>query len=340
MKNKLSILLAIAILLFLDTACGVTATSTPPMAIPAVTMINTASSSTHTAIATPTQITKKADMTAIAQERSTEMAYPTATWGKESTPTFFPSEPTPLSGFLPDFCQSFPGHKMIPARCWRGTINGMRYGIYSGAGFDDKTLTMLAVSTAISSTQYYNNSTHDGAAHIAYIEGPHVTIITDKNTVFVFNVQTRQWEQPGPCQIYPLALSKSSIPTSNKTDLNNVRMSWLSWSGKPDSLTVSLNLPGNVNTYVNPNNQNDHSLVAGKWVYGRPDVDNSDKVRDALTNLEQYFIIVPVFDQTQGNGDKAQYHIVSFAWITINNYSFDDAQTISVTYMGPATCSN
>ncbi len=150
------------------------------------------------------------------------------------------------------------------------------------------------------------------------------------------------------CQLYPIALHTSSlagvtvggaIPSiSNGAQPGN--FGWLSWAGDQGNpaLVTSLTPPGNSTSYTNPNNANDHVLVVGDWVDGRPGVGNSSDVRSALTQLESQAIVVPVWDQAQGQGANTQYHIVGFAQVRITGFQLASLNTISARYLGSTDC--
>lgn len=115
---------------------------------------------------------------------------------------------------------------------------------------------------------------------------------------------------------------------------------WLSWTGGPSvpTLVQSLTPPGDSNTYVNPDNPDDHALSVGDWVHGKPGVSNSRLVRDALDNLKGVVITVPVWDEATGHGTNLKYHVVGFARIQIADYRLPGQNRISAVYQGPAMC--
>jgi hypothetical protein len=100
----------------------------------------------------------------------------------------------------------------------------------------------------------------------------------------------------------------------------------------------SLTPPGDSNTYLNPNNSNDHSVSLGDWVSGRPGVANSRGVRDTLDVLKTLTIVVPVWDAATGQGSNTQYRVVGFARIQITSYQLPGQDRITAIYRGPATC--
>src|ERR1019366_8203253 len=132
------------------------------------------------------------------------------------------------------------------------------------------------------------------------------------------------------CDLYPIAMSAqtlTNVPEGtviydiyNGTQPGN--FGWLSWAGSPDEPTLvrSLSVPGDSNTYVNPDGATDHVVSVGDWVQGKPCVSNSEGVRDALNDLEDYEVVVPVWDQVRGTGSQAAYHVCGFARVRILGY--------------------
>ena len=150
------------------------------------------------------------------------------------------------------------------------------------------------------------------------------------------------------CNVFPIALHASTIAGvqvgATLGDIYNGsqpgNFGWLSWTGAPSepTLVTSLTLPGNSDTYVNPNDPNDHTLAVGDWVFGKPGVSNSKAVRNALTALEGIDITVPVWDEAQGSGATTQYHVVGFAQIQITAFQLPGANRITATYLGNTPC--
>ena len=154
----------------------------------------------------------------------------------------------------------------------------------------------------------------------------------------------------GQCELYPIAISAQTLANVqdgtviydiyNGTQPGN--FGWLSWAGSPDepTLVASLSVPGNSSTYVNPGDANDHVVSVGDWVQGKPGVSNSHEVRDALNDLEDYEIVVPVWDQVRGQGSQAAYRVSGFARVHILGYRLPSQNRISVLFLGYASCSN
>jgi hypothetical protein len=150
------------------------------------------------------------------------------------------------------------------------------------------------------------------------------------------------------CQIYPIALSSQTIATATNGQVlvdiyngsNPGNFGWLSWAGDPSepTLVTSLQPPGNSATYTNPYDPNDHQILAGSWVRGKPGVSNSINVRDALDVLEDIDIVVPVWDSVQGSGSNAIYHISGFALVRIKGYRLPNQNRITAVFLGTVDC--
>jgi hypothetical protein len=111
---------------------------------------------------------------------------------------------------------------------------------------------------------------------------------------------------------------------------------WLTWSGDTSEpgLVASLTAPGNASTFSNPADPTDHSLSVGDWVRGRAGASNGIGVRDALDALEDTVIMLPVWDQVQGSGASAAYHISGFAKVQIKGYRLPGKNKITVLFLG------
>ena len=152
------------------------------------------------------------------------------------------------------------------------------------------------------------------------------------------------------CPLFPIAISSASLNgVAAETVIPDIfngaqpgNFGWLTWAGATDepTLVASLTVPGNSDTYVNPADATDHEVSVGDWVRGKPGVSNSSAVRDALDNLEDFEIILPVYDQVTGSGSSAAYHISGFAKVRILGYRLPSANRISVVYLGNADCSD
>ena len=150
------------------------------------------------------------------------------------------------------------------------------------------------------------------------------------------------------CPLYPIALSAQSLSNAAPgTILTNIwngsqpgNFGWLSWTGDPDEPTLinSLTQPGDSATYINPDNANDHQLVSGDWVSGKPGVSNGRHVRASLDALEGFTIMVPVWDVARGEGENTAYHIVGFAQVIIVNYHLPSQNQITAQFLGFVNC--
>ena len=153
---------------------------------------------------------------------------------------------------------------------------------------------------------------------------------------------------PSSCELYPIALHNQSLQGiaagQRLIDIYNGvqpgNFGWLTWQGSPNvpSLVTSLTAPGDSSTYVNPFQASDRSISIGDWVQGSPGVANSSNVRAALDSLMSRDIVVPVWDQTQGQGNNANYRVANFARVRITDYRLPNQNRISATFLGYADC--
>src|SRR6266542_3583810 len=150
------------------------------------------------------------------------------------------------------------------------------------------------------------------------------------------------------CEFYPIAVPAATLnnaaPGTILTNLFNGtqpgNFGWLTWAGSPSELTLvrSLTPPSDSAAYVNPDNPNDHQLNVGDWVQGKPAVSNARTVQAALDQLEQLEIIVPVWNQTRGQGENAAYRLSAFARIQLLGYQLPGQNRITARFLGYATC--
>lgn len=149
---------------------------------------------------------------------------------------------------------------------------------------------------------------------------------------------------PSDCHLYPIALSAESLAEASVGDtladiLNGDgpgNFGWLSWSGSPSeqALVTSLTPPGNSETYINPDDPDDHTVSVGDWVSGRPGVANSNAVRQALETLKELDIAVPVWDEVHEQGNNAAYRVAAYARIRLLDYRLPGQNRISARFLG------
>jgi len=152
----------------------------------------------------------------------------------------------------------------------------------------------------------------------------------------------------GQCPVYPIALSYQTV--ANAAEGNTLpdvwigsqpgQFGWLSWTGDPGepALVDSLTQPGDSNTDVNPDDPTSHELVPGVWASGRPGVANGKHVRAALDALKNVVIMVPVWDQSRGDGANVACHIAGFANIQITSYQLPSQNRITAVFLGFTGC--
>ena len=108
------------------------------------------------------------------------------------------------------------------------------------------------------------------------------------------------------------------------------------------TLVYSLTPPGNSQTYINPDDPNDHIVSPGDDVSGRPGVADGVAIRRALDNLKPLIITVPVWQDAPDASDEVgiRYPVVGFAQIQITDYALPGQNSISVIFWGFTNCSN
>ena len=71
---------------------------------------------------------------------------------------------------------------------------------------------------------------------------------------------------------------------------------------------------------------------------GKPGISNSQKVRQALDELKQIDITVPVWDQAVGTGNNSLYRVTAFARVRLVSYELPKANRITARFLGFADC--
>ena len=152
------------------------------------------------------------------------------------------------------------------------------------------------------------------------------------------------------CDLYPIAIDEDVVAQAAVGQLfddiemggNHSQFSWVTWAGSPNvpTLVSSLTVPGNSDTYVNPNDDNDHLVSVGDELMGKPGVSNAKAVRNALSALNSTDIILPLYNQQSGNGANTRYTVSGFATFRLVGYNLRGKDTISIIYKGMASCSS
>ncbi len=258
-------------------------------------------------------------------------------------------------------------HTFIYGGCWNGKINGDYILVGTGAPKNDQLQGAVQVVTEsvamhrASAEQQYLAPNRAGALTVGYVAWPRMTLLTlqeysaDRNaplTRFVFNLLTRTWEDPGPCQLFPVGLNTDVIQGMQaRLDTRDIAygigsgsFGWLNWTGTNNevsqTLALSLTPPGDSSTYVNPDNPSDHRVSIGDWVVGRPQATGNAGVGAALADLINGYarVAVPLWDQATGEGENLRYHVSGFAWVYVERYSLAPPDSLTIRYWGPATC--
>jgi hypothetical protein len=276
------------------------------------------------------------------------------------TPIPIPTDapvPTPVSG-ITGCGAAYKG--FYPGGCWAEQGNGEYVFVSAGAFTNAMEQGVIQVMTStldqrhFSKEQTYQTPDQVGMVYPASVVWPRMTLValpdTGPTRTFVFNMLTHSWEAPGPCRLYPLALHMDTIQglrphygaRTVQQGVTRGAFGWLSWQGdRTDAaLANSLTVPGDSETYANPDNPADHVLAAGKWVRGRPAVSNPSNVVTALTRIQtdHFFVTVPVWDQTTGTANTFRYHIASFAWVSLDNIDAANPNQLTIRYWGQAIC--
>ena len=146
------------------------------------------------------------------------------------------------------------------------------------------------------------------------------------------------------CELYPIALSAESLEgVAVGDEIADIysggqpgNFGWLTWAGDPNvpTLIESLTPPGDSDTYVNPNDPNDHEVSVGDWVEGKPGISNTKNVRDALDELKSYDIAVPVWGEADAQGNNSLYQVTAYARVRLLDYHLPGQNWISVLFLG------
>jgi hypothetical protein len=137
---------------------------------------------------------------------------------------------------------------------------------------------------------------------------------------------------------YPMALKRNQIdytaPFNIFTGAGSGHFGWLSWNGEQSQTTLAENLTDpNSNSYVNPDDPDDHVLNLFDWVNGKVGVVNSNDVRDALAALVGREIDVIAWDNNIGSGSNTYIQAAGFARVKIEAFDLP-SKTITATFQG------
>jgi hypothetical protein len=70
-------------------------------------------------------------------------------------------------------------------------------------------------------------------------------------------------------------------------------------------------------------------IAVGKWVSAKPGVSNSKPIRDALDVLKAMDILVPIWDQARGSGERTAYRVAGFARVRLIDYNLPGQNRIT-----------
>lgn len=150
------------------------------------------------------------------------------------------------------------------------------------------------------------------------------------------------------CSLMPIALSAQTLAgVEPGTVLTNIwngsqpgNFGWLSWTGDSGEPTLyeSFLVPGDSNTYINPDDADDHEINTGDWITGKPGISNGKHVRAALDALIGVEIVVPIWEEVRGQGSNAAYRVSGFAIVQILSYHLPSQNRITARFVGYADC--
>lgn len=148
------------------------------------------------------------------------------------------------------------------------------------------------------------------------------------------------------CGLLPLGLSFETLKDQQAGEVfDEIQPSglpghflWLSWNGDPSSVTLENHLNDAAETYVNPEDPEDHVLNRDDWVYGHPGLSISGKVRDALSSKIGADWVLPVWEESRGEGSHLQVRVLAFARVHLLEAAFTPKLSIRFTFLGFTAC--
>jgi RHS repeat-associated protein len=152
------------------------------------------------------------------------------------------------------------------------------------------------------------------------------------------------------CPIYPIALPRArldgAVPGTRIEEIERGtgpgNFSWLTWAGAVNAptLAVSLQPPGDSDTYVDPDDATDIRIDIGDWAQGATGSMNAAAVRAAMDVLKTIDIILPVWDQVRGQGSRFDYRVQRFVIVRLLDYRLTGKGWLSFEFKGDASCYN
>ncbi|HHL31971.1 MAG TPA: tandem-95 repeat protein, partial [Oceanospirillales bacterium] len=149
------------------------------------------------------------------------------------------------------------------------------------------------------------------------------------------------------CHLYPLALSAENLEDAESGDFISLASTeignhhgLLTWTGNnaASSLIASLTMPGNSDTYLNPDNNSDNRLDAGDWVRGLAGANDSAAVLNAMDSLVGENLIVPLWSDTRNVNGNLDYQMTGFAKIQLTAYQLHSPSSISYIFHNTLHC--
>ncbi|NOK64311.1 MAG: hypothetical protein GFH27_549423n52 [Chloroflexi bacterium AL-W] len=156
---------------------------------------------TPTATIHPLDATKQADDERIERELATAEALPTPIT-RPPTPTV--PTPLPLETGLLSECETAYDGLVIPSNCWLDIFNNEYVVLFAGKDPNNHNqgkigfYTVSLDETVISDFLDFPTPSEHGAIRIINITVPRFTVTAEDGTRFVFNLDTRTWEDPPP----------------------------------------------------------------------------------------------------------------------------------------------
>lgn len=149
------------------------------------------------------------------------------------------------------------------------------------------------------------------------------------------------------CEIHPIVIhgdcfDKIKVGSEKEIEAGSSdgRFGWAGWEGIPteSKLCASLSERGDSGRYINPNNDDDHRISKGDWVYGLAGIKSTAAVRTKLDGLKNRDITVPIWNQVDRSGGNVRYKVLKFARVRLLSYQSGNVNRIKVKFLGYDDC--